>query len=263
MALTTATNSIVDTNARTSKVVSALSGNTDEVASIIADVSTLKYALVTVTLAAAPTTNFCIGEIVSTNDSSPVHMVVQDYTAGASTFTAYRCTSGTDNTPLGWAAAANLNAVIAVGKTVTGSISGLSSQLTHGSTRVLHIAKTISLTKVFWNVQTFKAIRLFFDGSGTEQTIMYLGGSGNLNLSERGGAIGMGAAAGDTSAVLGDLTATTIGAAANASFIVGFEIQKGDGFAVNTANKRDKAVNACSPPDNPVIFFIFFPGGLA
>ena len=238
MALTTATNSIVDTNARTSKVVSALSGNTDEVASIIADVSTLKYALVTVTLAAAPTTNFCIGEIVSTNDSSPVHMVVQDYTAGASTFTAYRCTSGTDNTPLGWAAAANLNAVIAVGKTVTGSISGLSSQLTHGSTRVLHIAKTISLTKVFWNVQTFKAIRLFFDGSGTEQTIMYLGGSGNLNLSERGGAIGMGAAAGDTSAVLGDLTATTIGAAANATFIVGFEIQKGDGFGAPLYEKN-------------------------
>ena len=238
MALTTATNSIVDTNARTSKVVSALSGNTDEVASIIADVSTLKYALVTVTLAAAPTTNFCIGEIVSTNDSSPVHMVVQDYTAGASTFTAYRCTSGTDNTPLGWAAAANLNSVIAVGKTITGSISGLSSQLTHGSTRVLHIAKTISLTKVFWNVQTFKAIRLFFDGSGTEQTIMYLGGSGNLNLSERGGAIGMGAAAGDTSAVLGDLTATTIGAAANASFIVGFEIQKGDGFGVPLYEKN-------------------------
>lgn len=238
MALTTATNSIVDTNARTSKVVSALSGNTDEVASIIADVSTLKYALVTVTLAAAPTTNFCIGEIVSTNDSSPVHMVVQDYTAGASTFTAYRCTSGTDNTPLGWAAAANLNAVIAVGKTVTGSISGLSSQLTHGSTRVLHIAKTISLTKVFWNVQTFKAIRLFFDGSGTEQTIMYLGGSGNLNLSERGGVIGMGAAAGDTSAVLGDLTATTIGAAANASFIVGFEIQKGDGFGAPLYEKN-------------------------
>jgi len=238
MALTTATNSIVDTNARTSKVVSALSGNTDEVASIIADVSTLKYALVTVTLAAAPTTNFCIGEIVSTNDSSPVHMVVQDYTAGASTFTAYRCTSGTDNTPLGWAAAANLNSVIAVGKTVTGSISGLSSQLTHGSTRVLHIAKTISLTKVFWNVQTFKAIRLFFDGSTTEQTIMYLGGSGNLNLSERGGAIGMGAAAGDTSAVLGDLTATTIGAAANASFIVGFEIQKGDGFGAPLYEKN-------------------------
>ena len=238
MALTTATNSIVDTNARTSKVVSALSGNTDEVASIIADVSTLKYALVTVTLAAAPTTNFCIGEIVSTNDSSPVHMVVQDYTAGASTFTAYRCTSGTDNTPLGWAAAANLNSVIAVGKTITGSISGLSSQLTHGSTRVLHIAKTISLTKVFWNVQTFKAIRLFFDGSGTEQTIMYLGGSGNLNLSERGGAIGMGAAAGDTSAVLGDLTATTIGAAANASFIVGFEIQKGDGFGAPLYEKN-------------------------
>ena len=238
MALTTATNSIVDTNAKTSKVVSALSGNSDEVASIIADVSTLTYGLATVTLAAAPTTNFCIGEIVSTNDSPAVHMVVQDYTAGAATFTAYRCTSGTDNTPLGWAAGTNLESVIGTGKTVTGSISGASSQNTHGSTRAVHVAKTISLTKLFWNAQTFKAIRLFFDGSSTEQTIMYLGGSGNINFSERGGAIGMGAAAGDTNAVLGDLTATTIGAAANATFIVGFEIQKGAGYGAPLYEKN-------------------------
>ena len=238
MALTTATNSIVDTNARTSKVVSALSGNSDEVASIIADVSTLTYGLATVTLAAAPTTNFCIGEIVSTNDSPAVHMVVQDYTAGAATFTAYRCTSGTDNTPLGWAAGTNLESVIGTGKTVTGSISGASSQNTHGSTRAVHVAKSISLTKLFWNAQTFKAIRLFFDGSSTEQTIMYLGGSGNINFSERGGAIGMGAAAGDTNAVLGDLTATTIGAAANATFIVGFEIQKGAGYGAPPYEKN-------------------------
>lgn len=230
MALTTATNSIVDTNTKTSKLVSAISGNTDEVSTILADVSTLKYALATVTLAAAPTTNFCIGEIVSTNDSTPVHMVVQDYTAGAASFTAYRCTSGTDATPLGWAAGANLESVIGTGKTVTGAISGLSSQNTHGSTRAVHIAKTISLTKCYWNVQSIKAIRLFFDGSGTEQTIAYLGGSGNINFPERGGAIGMGAAAGDTSAVLGDLTATTEGAVADGTFMIGFEIQKGDGF---------------------------------
>ena len=238
MALTTATNSIVDTNAKTSKVVSAISDGSPEVASIIADVSTLKYGLATVTLAAAPTTNFCIGEIVSTNDSSAVHMVVQDYTAGATSFTAYRCTSGTDNTPLGWAAAADLTGVIGTGKTVTGSISGLSSQLTHGTTRAVHIAKTITLNKLFWNAQTLKAMRLFFDGSSTEQTIMYLGGSGNINFSERGGVIGMGAAAGDTGAVLGDLTATTIGAAANASFIIGFEIQKGAGFGAPLYEKN-------------------------
>ena len=245
MALTTATNSIVDTNAKTSKLVSAISGNTTEVATIIADVSTLKYALVTVTLAAAPTTNFCIGEIVSTNDSSPIHMVVQEYTAGASTFTAYRCTSATDASALGWAAGTNLNAVIAVGKTVTGSVSGLSSQLTHGSTRVAHIAKTISLTKLYWNVQTIKAMRLFYDGSSTEQTIAYLGGSGNINFPERGGAIGMGAAAGDADSVLGDLTATTEGAAADGSFLIGFEIQKGDGFGTpNYEGNRALGYNA-------------------
>ena len=40
-------------------------------------------------------------------------------------------------------------------------------------------------------------------------------------------------------------------------------IQKGDGFAINTANNNEIAVKACSPPDNKVIFCIFLPGGLA
>ena len=67
------------------------------------DVSGLKYATTTVTLAAAPSTNFCIGEILATNDSPAVHMVVQDYEPAATTVSVYRCTSATDATPLGWA----------------------------------------------------------------------------------------------------------------------------------------------------------------
>ena len=36
----------------------------------------------------------------------------------------------------------------------------------------------------------------------------------------------------------------------------------GDGLLKNTANIKDKAVRACSPPDNKVIDWSLFPGGL-
>ena len=39
-------------------------------------------------------------------------------------------------------------------------------------------------------------------------------------------------------------------------------IQIGDGLVKKTANISDKAVNACSPPDNKVIDCNLFPGGL-
>ena len=51
-------------------MTTGLAGDATELAdSVFADVSALKYATTTVTLAAAPTTNFCIGEILTTNDS--------------------------------------------------------------------------------------------------------------------------------------------------------------------------------------------------
>ena len=39
-------------------------------------------------------------------------------------------------------------------------------------------------------------------------------------------------------------------------------IHIGDGFVKKTAKIKDKAVNACSPPDNKVIDCSLFPGGL-
>ena len=40
-------------------------------------------------------------------------------------------------------------------------------------------------------------------------------------------------------------------------------MQIGAGLDKKTANKSDKAVKACSPPDNKLKFCNFFPGGLA
>ena len=55
------------------------------------------------------------GEIISSNDGSPIHMVVQNQVIGTNTMTVYRCTSGRV-TPLGWSG----TTLPGTGKTLTG-----------------------------------------------------------------------------------------------------------------------------------------------
>jgi len=242
MAITKLTNTITDTNTRYSVQHTGLAdGATQLTDSIWANLSALKYATATVTLAAAPTANFCIGETVTTNDSTPIYVRVTDYTAGASTFKCYKVTSATDITPLAWTAETATD--IGTGKTLTGSVSGLSSQNTHGSTRVAISAPKINLRKLWWNIASgIDHTRIYFDGSTTEQTIAYLrGGNGYINYAGGGnhiGAIGMGAAAGNSSNVLGDVNVTTIGVASADSYMIGIEIGKLEGFDLPNFEKN-------------------------
>ena len=97
MAISKSAITLADTNTKYRVMTTGLAGDATDLAdSVFADLSALKYATTTLTLAAAPTTNFCIGEILTTNDSTPVFMVVQDYRPAAATAVVYRCTSGTD-----------------------------------------------------------------------------------------------------------------------------------------------------------------------
>ena len=234
MAITKLVNTITDTNTKYSVQHTGLAGDaTDLSDSIFANLSALKYASATVTISAAPTANLCIGEVLTTNDSTAIYLRVTDYTAGATTFKAYKVTSATDITPLAWTAETATD--IGTGKTLTGSVSGLSSQLTHGSTRVAISSPTINLRKLWWNIATgIDHTRIYFDGSDTEQTIAYLvAGNGYINYAGGGnhiGAIGMGAADGNTSNVLGDVCVTTEGAANKDSYMIGIEIGKLTGF---------------------------------
>ena len=105
MAITKLVNTITDTNTKYSVQHTGLAGDaTDLSDSIFANLSALKYASATVTLASAPTANLCIGEVLTTNDSTVIYLRVTDYTKGASTFKAYKVTSATDITPLAWTA---------------------------------------------------------------------------------------------------------------------------------------------------------------
>jgi len=158
-------------------------------------------------------------------------MVVQDYTAGAATVDVYRCTSGTDSTPLGWDTASATN--VAVGKSLTGSISGLASQLTHGSTRLSINTPTVNLRHLWWDLAPgITYARVYFDGSGTEEDIAYIrgGSTGSWDFASWGSSITMGAAAGNTGNVLGDINVTTIGVASGDTYLIGLEVQKSKGF---------------------------------
>ena len=234
MAITKLVNTITDTNTRYSVQHTGLAdGSTELSGSIFANLSALKYASATVTISAAPTTNFCIGEVLTTNDSTAIYLRVTDYTAGATTFKAYKVTSATDITPKAWTAETATD--VGTEKTLTGSVSGLCTATTHASTRLAIAAPKINLRKLWWNLASgITHARIFFDGSDTEQTIAYLvAGNGYINYAGGGnhiGAIGMGSAAGNSSNVLGDVSVTTVGVAAADTYMIGIEIGKLTGF---------------------------------
>jgi len=234
MGITKLVNTITDTNTKYSVQHTGLAGDaTDLTDSIFANLSLLKYASATVTLVSAPTANLCIGEVLTTNDSTPIFLRVTDYTPAATTFKAYKVTSATDITPKAWTTETATD--VAVGKTLTGGVSGLCSSLTHASTRLAIAAPKINLRKLWWNIASGIAhARIYFDGSGAEQTITYLvAGNGYINYAGGGnhiGAIGMGAATGNTSNVLGDVNVTTVGAGAADTYMIGIEIGKMEGF---------------------------------
>ena len=233
MAITKLVNTLTDTHSKHRVVTTGLAdGGTELSSNVFVDVSGLKYATTTLTLAAAPSTNFCVGEIVATNDSPAVHMVVQNYTKAATTVSVYRCTGAADATPLGWAS--GVATAVGTGKTLTGTVSGLSSTTTHGSTALAITAKEVNLRHIWWDLASgITHCRIFFDGSGTEQTLMYLrgGSTGAWNLAEVfGSALTMGAAAGNSAGVLGDVGVTTVGVASGDTYLIGLEVQKFSGF---------------------------------
>ena len=234
MAITKLTNTITDTNTKYSVQHTGLADGATQLSdSIWANLSTLKYASATVTLASAPTANLCIGEVITTNDSTAIYLRVTDYTKGATTFKAYKVTSATDITPLAWTAETATD--VGVEKTLTGGVSGLCTATTHASTRLAIASPTINLRKLWWNLPSgIDYTRIYFDGSDTELTIAYLvAGNGYINYAGGGnhiGAIGMGSAAGNSSNVLGDVSVTTVGVAQHDTYLIGLEIGKKSGF---------------------------------
>ena len=200
---------------------------TDLAANVAFDSSASAYALATITLAAVPTTNFCIGEVI-TSDS--ISMIVQNYTKAATTVTVYRCTSGTDSTPLGWSGAT----VPGTTEAIVGSVSGTCSTTTHASTVVAHVGKVVNLRAIRWDATGGHTLLLYFAGSSVVQNIGYFNRGGSWGDSANFISVTQGAAAGDTGSVLGDILATSYDSALHDTETFQMEIGKITGW--NTPN---------------------------
>ena len=208
MAYAAATQTLVDTVNKA--VVHVDAEDTDGTAAMSAttifDSSASKYAQATLTLSAATTLSdrFCIGEII-TSDS--ISMVVQNQVLGGTTMTVYRCTSGTDATPLGWSG----TTLPGTREAIVGSVSGTHTITTHSGTASTFVTRSVEVTGLRWN--TTGQITLLFAGGTATQDIAHLAGNGVWDETNHFYPVGMGTAAGG--ATLGDITIAAGAAAAN------------------------------------------------
>ena len=208
MAYAAATQTLVDTVNKA--VVHVDAEDTDGTAAMSAttifDSSASKYAQATLTLSAATTLSdrFCIGEIITADSIS---MVVQNQVLGGTTMTVYRCTSGTDATPLGWSG----TTLPGTSQAIVGSVSGTHTITTHSGTASAFVTRSVGVTGLRWN--TTGQITLLFAGGTATQDIAHLAGSGVWDETNHFYPVGMGAAAGG--ATLGDITIAAPAAAAN------------------------------------------------
>ena len=208
MAYAAATQTLVDTVNKA--VVHVDAEDTDGTAAMSAttifDSSASKYAQATLTLSAATTLSdrFCIGEIITADSIS---MVVQNQVIGGTTMTVYRCTSGTDATPLGWSG----TTLPGTSQAIVGSVSGTHTITTHSGTASTFVTRSVEVTGLRWN--TTGQITLLFAGGTATQDIAHLAGNGVWDETNHFYPVGMGAAAGG--ATLGDITIAAPAAAAN------------------------------------------------
>ncbi len=224
MAYAIDTETLVDT--ATTTVLHSTGRATDgtDVDATIFDASASKYALATITLSAASTISdrFCIGEIV-TSDS--ISMVVQDHTLGGTTMQVYRCTSGTDDTPLGWSG----TTLPGTSEAIVGSVSGTHTITTHSGTAAAMVARDITVSGLKWVVSGGHSVRYFFTGGTASQDIACMVGGGVWDSTNHFIPVGMGSAA-PAAVTLGDIKAASHGAAASDTMTVQMTIKKVSGY---------------------------------
>ena len=213
---------LIDTVHRTAYKFTNISDGDGESDVKKVDLSELNFAIKTVTLSAAPATNFCVGEILTFDAAgSAIYATVQDYRSGGTT-------SGTDQT---------ITATGAPGaeKTISGSISGTSTITTHASTAIAGVTYNVTLEKLEWYTTNGAGatggmdIKIEWDGSDSESLIAVVTGSGKIDFARHYAPVPINAT-GDTSDVLGDVQFTTVGHASGESYLIMMDFKKRSGF---------------------------------
>ena len=180
------------------------------------DVSTLTWAKHTLTLSAASTEKFKIGEVITT--AATEHFLVTDFTAGATTVTVV----GWDNTNK---KATAIDTGMSNGDAIVGAVSGTHTETVANSGNFTELDYNLLVTKIMW-ITNGLTVDIQWDGSTTETTIAELSGNGSWSMpGNEWPGIGVNAT-GDSGNVLGDIQFTTTGHGSGDSYTIIMECKK-------------------------------------
>ena len=180
------------------------------------DVSTLTWAKHTLTLSAASTEKFKIGEVITT--AATEHFLVTDFTAGATTVTVV----GWDNTNK---KATAIDTGMSNGDAIVGAVSGTHTETVANSGNFTELDYNLLVTKIMW-ITNGLTVDIQWDGSTAETTIAELSGNGSWSMpGNEWPGIGVNAT-GDSGNVLGDIQFSTTGHGSGDSYTIIMECKK-------------------------------------
>jgi len=188
------------------------------------DLSTLTWAKHTLTLSAASTEKFKIGEVISTAaahsavaDGSEFY-IVTGFTAGATTVEV-----------VGWdftnKKAIAISDACSNGDKIVGSVSGVHTETVANSGNLTEHDYNVLVTKLMWTTSGLQ-VGIEWDGSTAEKYIAELAGNGSWSMPNmEWPGIGINAT-GDSGNVLGDIQFSTAGHGGTDSYTVIMECKK-------------------------------------
>ena len=180
------------------------------------DVSTLTWAKHTLTLSAASTEKFKIGEVITTGGAET--FLVTDFTAGATTVTVV----GWDNTNK---KATTIDTGMSNGDAIVGGVSGSHTETVANSGAFTELDYEVLVTKIMWTTFGLQ-VGIEWDGSGSEAYIAELSANGiwSMPAMELPGISNN--ASGDSGNVLGDIQFSTAGHGGTDSYTIIMECKK-------------------------------------
>ena len=180
------------------------------------DVSTLAWAKHTLTLSAASTEKFKIGEVITVGAAET--FLVTDFTAGATTVTVV----GWDNTNK---KATTIDTGMSNGDAIVGGVSGSHTETVANSGAFTELDYEVLVTKIMWTTFGLQ-VGIEWDGSGSEAYIAELSGNGMWSMPANEWPGISNNASGDSGNVLGDIQFSTAGHGGTDSYTIIMECKK-------------------------------------
>ena len=180
------------------------------------DVSTLAWAKHTLTLSAASTEKFKIGEVITVGGAET--FLVTDFTAGATTVTVV----GWDNTNK---KATTIDTGMSNGDAIVGGVSGSHTETVANSGNFTELDYEVLVTKIMWTTFGLQ-VGIEWDGSGSEAYIAELSGNGMWAMPANEWPGISNNASGDSGNVLGDIQFSTAGHGGTDSYTIIMECKK-------------------------------------